>query len=62
LDREGNALHTRMIVYAEMLTAIAQKYTALPPIRELYFEEIEFFYEGIRAQLESDTKPAKGRR
>jgi hypothetical protein len=62
-DREGNVLHNRINVYAEMLICICLRYPGIPDPRTLTLDEIDFFYEGIRGQLESDTKPVRrGRR
>lgn len=35
---------------------IARTYPSLPDVRTLTLEQIEFFYEGIRGELESMTK------
>ena len=56
-DKEGNPGHTRINVWTEMFLVICMRYRSLPDPRTLTLDEIEFFYEGIRAQLEEDTKP-----
>jgi hypothetical protein len=40
-----------------MMTAVARVYRSAPNVLELDVDEIEFFYNGIRAELESLTKP-----
>lgn len=58
-DRNGYPLHTRKNVYDEMFLQICLTYNSLPDPRTLTFDEIEFFYNGIRRQLIEDTKPSK---
>lgn len=54
---EGIPLHTRANVITEMFLQICLSYPGLPDPRTLDLDEIEFFYDGIRAQLIEDTKP-----
>ncbi len=46
-------------VYTEMLLQICRNYPGLPDARSLTNSEIRFFYEGIRMELRSNTKPSK---
>ena len=55
--KTGEPLHTRRIVYGEMLLQICADYSGLPDPRTLELEEIEFFYDGLRARLIEDTRP-----
>jgi len=55
-DRDGRALHTRSTVWEEMVLTVCSKYPGLPDYRTMEFEELEFFYEGIRRALMRDTK------
>jgi len=61
-DKEGNAMHTAWRVYREMLLQICRDYRTLPDVRTLSTDEIEFFYNGIRGELEDRTKPVESRR
>jgi hypothetical protein len=54
---EGIPIHTRANVVTEMFLQICMTYPGLPDPRTLDLDEIEFFYDGIRAQLMEDTKP-----
>lgn len=58
-DKDGNPGHTRLAVWTEMFLVICMRYRSLPDPRTLTLDEIEFFYDGIRSQLEEDTKPIK---
>lgn len=49
--------NTAQAVYSEMLLQIAVTYPGLPDVRELTTKEIEFFYDGIRGDLQKSTKP-----
>jgi hypothetical protein len=53
---EGIPMHTRANVVTEMFLQICMSYPGLPDPRTLDLDEIEFFYDGIRAQLIEDTK------
>lgn len=55
--KTGSPTHTRRLVYGEMLLQICADYSGLPDPRTLELEEIEFFYDGLRARLIEDTKP-----
>jgi hypothetical protein len=57
--RDGIPRHTRANVVTEMFLQICMSYPGLPDPRTLDLDEIEFFYDGIRAQLIEDTKPRK---
>lgn len=48
--------HTLVPVYGEMLLQICRDYAGLPDPRTLTLDEIEFFYEGLRAELKRHTK------
>ena len=52
------AAHTRFIVYREMMLNIAMHYRSAPDVRTMTFDEIEFFYNGIRQHLINITKPS----
>jgi hypothetical protein len=56
-SRVRNKDNYRDCAYREMMTAIARVYRSAPNVLELDTDEIEFFYNGIRAELESLTKP-----
>lgn len=55
-DREGQPLHTRAAVTTEMFLTICVYYKSLPDPLSLSLDEIEFFYDGIRARLKAETK------
>ena len=55
-DRDGNPIHTRWNVFRAMHLQICMHYRSLPDPRTLDLDEIEYYYEGIRAQLKEDTK------
>lgn len=42
-----------------MLRQICRDYSALPDPRTLTLQEIKFFYEGLRPELEELKKPPK---
>jgi hypothetical protein len=42
-----------------MLLQVARDYSGLPDVRTLRAREIRFFYEGLRSELESTSKPSK---
>ncbi len=44
-------------VYTEMLLQISRDYPGLPDSRTLKAHEIRFYYEGVREELKSHTKP-----
>ena len=46
-----------MVVYAEMFLQICRDYHSLPDVRTLKAHEIKFFYNGLRAELKSASKP-----
>jgi len=46
-----------MPVFREMLLQICRDYPGLPDPRTLTMSEILFFYEGLRGELHSRTKP-----
>ena len=58
-DGDENPRHTRLAVYTEMFFQISISYSCLPDPKLLTLDEIEWYYEGIRAQLEHDTKSQK---
>lgn len=45
-----------MPVYREMLWQICRFYTALPDVRTIRMGEIRFFFEGLRPELQRDTR------
>ena len=51
--------HNFINVYTEMLLQICRDYSTLPDIRTITISEIRFFYNGIRSELKSHTKPGK---
>jgi hypothetical protein len=44
-----------------MLLHVAAEYPGLPDVRTLTFDEIRFFFEGMRPALKRATKPPKKR-
>jgi hypothetical protein len=56
-DRDGNPLHTRLIVTQNMILDICMTYSGLPDVRTMDLDDIEFFYEGIRPKLLAETRP-----
>lgn len=58
-DIDGNPRHTRLNVYPAMYAQICMSYQVLPDPRSLSLDEIEFYYDNIRAQLKIDTKPRR---
>lgn len=55
-DNEGNSLNTRPNVYAKKILDICANYSTLPDVRTMTYDEIDFFYEGIRNQLLENGK------
>ena len=55
LQREGGNYAVQ--IYSEMLLQICRDYPGLPDPRTLSVREIIFFYHGVRAELESHTRP-----
>lgn len=53
---DGAPVHTRWRVYREMMLQIARTYPSIPDVRTMTLDQIEFFYEGIRGELEAMTK------
>lgn len=49
-----------MTVYSEMLLQISLEYPGLPDARTLTLDEIRFFYEGLRHNLQKMTKRRPG--
>jgi hypothetical protein len=49
-------------VYVEMYTQVCRDYGSLPDPRTLKMNEIAFYYEGLRPELKSHTKPTGGKR
>ncbi len=56
-SRVLNKGNFRDCVYREMMTAVARVYRSAPNVLDMDTDEIEFFYDGIRTELESLTKP-----
>ena len=55
--RERESIHTRWNVLAHMFFTICLRYRSLPDPRTLDADEVEVFYDAIRAQLIEDTRP-----
>lgn len=53
----GEARHTMIPVYQEMLLTIVHEYPSLPDPRTLALAEIRFYYDGIRGALKDATRP-----
>lgn len=49
--------NTAPVVYREMIFQICRDYSGLPDVRTLNIDEIEFFYDGLRPELQRNTKP-----
>jgi len=49
--------HLFLQVYTEMLLQVTRDYSGLPDVRTLKVHEILFFYEGLREELKTHTKP-----
>ena len=49
--------HTFAAVYTEMMFQICRDYPGLPDPRTLKAHEILFFYNGVRDELKSHTRP-----
>ena len=59
-DREtGYLRHTTIPVHTEMLLQVCRDYPGLPDPRTLTLTEIRFFYEGLREELKSHTRPGR---
>ena len=54
-DAETGA-HTALNVYRHMMIMISKVYKSAPDVRTMTIDEIEFFYDGIRADLVEMTK------
>lgn len=48
-----------MSVYREMFLQICRDYSTLPNPRTLTLDEVDFYYDGLRAELKKHTKPKK---
>lgn len=44
------------LVYGEMLLTVAREYSAIPDVRTLTFDELAYFYNGLRGDLKRATK------
>lgn len=53
----GEAQHTLVPVYSEMLLQICRDYQSLPNPLSITLTQIRFFYEGLRSELKRHTKP-----
>lgn len=49
--------HTLTRVYSEMILTVAMNYNSAPNVLDMDLDEIEFFYNGIRADLKRSTSP-----
>lgn len=56
-EKLPNGTHQFFSVYSEMLLQITRDYASLPDPRTLKAHEIRFFYNGLRAELKTHTKP-----
>jgi hypothetical protein len=56
-DKNGRTLNRRGPVYQKMYLEICMHYRSLPDPRTLTYDEIEFYYEGIRGLLKYETRP-----
>jgi len=54
-----NGEHIFQIVYSEMLLQVCRDYSGLPDPRTLKAHEIRFFYNGLRPELKTYSKPKK---
>ena len=54
--RLPNGRHTFLNVYKEMFIQVMLDYPSLGDFRKLTYDEILFFYEGIRPSLRKATK------
>jgi hypothetical protein len=52
--------HTFMNVYTEMFLQVVMDYSGIGDFRELEYNEVVFFYEGLRKDLKEATKPQPG--
>ena len=58
LVRGGRSITCRGITAAQSaLLQIARDYAGLPDVRELKLNEILFYYDGLRGELEQRTAP-----
>lgn len=48
--------HRIVAVYSEMLLQVSREYSGLPDGRTMSLEEIRFFYEGLRGDLQKITR------
>lgn len=54
-DRDGNPRHIASVVYPEMYLQVASSYPGVNAM-ELSMDDLEFFYDGLRARLIQETK------
>lgn len=58
LVRRGSTTRCRGITAAQSaLLQVARDYAGLPDVRELKLNEILFYYDGMRGELEQRTAP-----
>lgn len=60
-DRESNSFflaHTPMAVHEHMLFAICLNYRVLPPIDDMRWSDLRYWYGGIRGMLLKVTRKA----
>lgn len=55
--KRGVVTHNAMVVYSEMLRQVCRDYAGLPDARTLTISEIVWFYNGLRGELKTATKP-----
>ncbi len=55
----GREVHTLPTVMSEMVLQVCSDYPGIPDYRTLTFEQIEWFYNGLRESLKEATKPRK---
>ena len=48
-----------MAVYGEMMLTVASNYSAVGNVLDMTVDDIEFFYDGLRATLKKATKPVE---
>lgn len=61
-DREtGEARHTLVPVYTEMIFQIASDFPGLPDPRTMTLSEIRWWYEGVRPALKKHTAPKEAK-
>ncbi len=56
-EKLPNGQHVYFIVYTEMLLQICRDYAGLPDPRTLKAHEIRYFFNGLRSELKTHTKP-----